>query len=115
MFAGATILYGGYALARPEHLARQTGIDPATSRRLGRLFGVRDVASGLSLYLARSPRALRRALIVRAAFDAVDVVGFGALAPVPSGRAKGAAAGGTWGAIALLLARANDRPETQRR
>lgn len=101
----ATAAYGAYAFRSPDHLARLTGVDAETATNLGRLFGVRDVSSGLRIALATSPTAARRALFVRALFDGIDAVGFGALAPLPSGRLKGAAAGGSWGAIALLLAR----------
>ena len=109
VYGGLTATYGAYALARPEHLARQTGIDPATARTLGRLFGVRDIVSGLSLLVADSPRARIRALRLRVALDTADAVGFAGLAPLPSGRTRGAVAGGTWAVIALALLGAHAR------
>lgn len=76
---------------------------------------MRDLASGLAIALCSAPSRARTALRARALFDGLDVAGFGTLSPLPSGRAKVAAAGTAWGVAALALARANGAAATGER
>ncbi len=104
-----------YAFVHPDHLRRQAGLDPDTAARAGRIIGVRDVASGAAIVLARSPDARRAALLARVGCDVADLAVFGALARSRAGRARAMVAAGCWAAVALLLANGFPRPHGEDR
>jgi len=74
-FLGATrALVGLASWTAPDTAVRAFGIDPARSDRfVGRLFGARDLALGVSL-LAADARHLRAAAGIGVAIDTVDAI-----------------------------------------
>jgi hypothetical protein len=108
-FGLLTATYGVSAIARPQTLARYTGLgDPAAPdagvRALSTTIGVRDVCSGAAIVLAPSGAPLRAALVFRAAVDAGDAFVFGTLCPTRRARLTIAAVAAAWGALAAVAA-----------
>jgi hypothetical protein len=119
----ATALYGLAVTARPELLARPSGLtgeegETAWQTKLAlRPLAWRDVASGLAMVLAPRGPALTTATLVRIASDAGDAVLLGRELPGRGGRWMTVATSAGWGAVSLagLLAPAGECPCPTRR
>ncbi|WP_030251370.1 hypothetical protein [Streptomyces violens] len=118
MVGAATAVYGLAVTARPELLARPSGLADAGGRvaeatRVSlRPLAWRDAASGAALVLAPEGPALRTAALVRIAADFGDAALLGATLPDRSARRMAVAVSVGWGALSLagLLAPAPRRP-----
>ncbi|NLU69496.1 hypothetical protein [Streptomyces sp. HNM0574] len=118
----ATTLYGLTVTARPELLARPSGLTDAGGRRVAEATRVslrplawRDAASGLALLLAPEGPALRTAARVRIAADLGDAVLLGATLPGRGRRAGAVAVSLGWGALSVAgLLADRPRPRTPR-
>jgi len=104
----ATALYGLAITARPELLARPSGLVDASgataehTRVSLRPLAWRDLASGLAMVAAPEGAALRTATLVRIAADFGDALLLGATLPGRATRGKAAAVSVGWGALSVL-------------
>lgn len=100
-------LYGLSVLALPGSLAKQLALDdpdtPAT-RLLAFTFGVRDLASGVSILRARNRDALRSALVLRGLMDGGDAVACALLLTDRGARARVVGVAGTWAVLSFAVA-----------
>ena len=96
----ATAVYGAVVTARPDWLARPSGLpdDPVTRTSL-RPLAWRDMAGGLALLAAPEGPALRTAAAVRMAADFGDAALLGATLPGRGRRAGAVAVSVGWGAL----------------
>src|SRR5688500_18295669 len=98
----ATAVYSAAVLAKPDVLARPTGLVGAdgTADRgtavLARASSARDLASGLAMALAPTGSGVRLASLVRIGADVADAVGMGLALPDPVARKKAAGVAGAW-------------------
>lgn len=113
----ATAVYGVAVAARPEWLARPSGLTDERDRVTGHIaaslrpLGWRDAVGGLAMLLAPAGPALRTAAVLRAAADVGDAALLGATLP-PNRRAPAVAVSLGWGALTVagLLRRHPARP-----
>ena len=107
LVGAGTAAYGASLLVAPKSLAKQCGLanpdDPA-ARLLAVTFGVRDLASGVSILLAGDRAALRTALLLRAVMDGADAAACALFLDDPRARTRVAGVAGVWSALALALA-----------
>ncbi|WP_103501586.1 hypothetical protein, partial [Streptomyces sp. SM14] len=103
----ATAVYGLAVAARPEYLARPSGLTdgfgevaPETATSL-RPLGWRDAASGAAMLFAPNGPALATAACVRLAADFGDAALLGATLP-PWRRAPAVAVSVGWGALTVI-------------
>ncbi|MEC4019376.1 hypothetical protein [Streptomyces sp. H27-D2] len=103
----ATAVYGLAVAARPEWLARPSGLTDAEGRTAVetavslRPLGWRDAACGLAMALAPAGPALRTATLLRIAADFGDAVLLGRKLPERDKRVKAVAVSVGWGALSL--------------
>ncbi|MCX2967724.1 MULTISPECIES: hypothetical protein [Streptomyces] len=118
LVGAATAAYGLLVTARPQLLARPSGLvdatghtAPATAIALTPL-AWRDAASGLAMLAAPGDAALRTAAVLRAAADFGDAVLLGSTLPGRTRRWGAVAVSVGWGTLTVagLLRRAPDRP-----
>ncbi len=108
LVGAATAVYSAAVLARPEILAKPTGLTgPGSAVDVGtavltRGIGARDLVSGLAMALAPTASGVRLAGLVRIGADLGDAIGMGSSLPDEDARRKAAAVAGGWGALTLL-------------
>ncbi len=111
LMSAATAVYGGYALARPGHLADALEA-PSSERpghdRLARTYGVRDLATS-SLTLTRRPTLVRAAMALRIAGDVGDCLVLTTTTDDPDVRRKVAGVTLGWAALNALAWLADER------
>ena len=113
----ATAVYGLAVAARPELLARPSGLTDDRGRTAFetavslRPLGWRDAASGLAMLTAPVGPALVTATLLRSAADLGDAALLGGTLPGRERRLKAVAVSVGWGALSVagLLAPAADR------
>ncbi|MFC1415776.1 hypothetical protein [Streptacidiphilus cavernicola] len=113
----ATALYGLAVAARPDLLARPSGLvdpdgrtAPATAVSL-RPLGWRDAASGIAMLTAPAGPALTAATLLRIAADLGDAVLLGGTLPGRGTRAKAVAVSVGWGALSVAGLLVHERKE----
>ncbi|SCK44745.1 hypothetical protein [Streptomyces sp. WMMB 322] len=118
LVGAATALYGIAVAARPELLAKPSGLTGADGRaaegtRISlRPLALRDAADGLAMAYAPEGPALRTATLVRIASDLGDALLLGATLPKQA-RAKAVAVSVGWASLSVagLCARGGRRGE----
>lgn len=107
-----TAAYGAAVAVRPAILLRPTGLgigEEPELRVLARMVGLRDLASGVALAAASTPRARTMSALVRIASDTADTAVFArALAGRPE-RTKTLAVTSLWGLLSLAAMRYEQR------
>ena len=109
--SAATVAYGVYALARPEHVGRAMEARPDQHEfydRLGRGYGVRDIAIGL-LGVVGPSAAVGWAMRARVASDLADCVTLVLKADDGKVRAKAAAITVGYAVLNLAAHRRDER------
>lgn len=97
--------YGALILAHPSALAGPIGLgDDPRGTALARHYGIRDIASGAAVALARPGVPLAAALAARIAADFSDAATLGAVLPEPAARRKAAVIAGGWGVLCFVTA-----------
>lgn len=99
------VLASPKVLAGPCELTEADGTVSPTTATLCRAVSGRDLASGMAMVLASTPRAARTAVAVRVACDLADAVILGTSLPSRGARLKGAAVGIVWGGLCALSVR----------
>lgn len=102
LMSASTLIYSGYALARPRHLGEfMTSAEPRQAEYdlLAQTYGARDLAVGTLGLLGRSDRTVTAAMLARIAFDVSDGVLLALRAEDDETRTKVLAV--TWGFAAL--------------
>lgn len=115
VLGAATAAYGLALVARPEVLARPTGLVdeegrvPGPTALLIRSLGARDAAIGAAMVLAGDRASRRLATACRIAADASDAVVFGTLLEEPDKRRKAVGVAAAWGVLCAAALYASER------
>jgi hypothetical protein len=109
--SAATAAYGGYALARPGHLAdalRAPASERTAHDRLARTYGVRDLATSALAFSGR-PTLVRTAMALRIASDVGDCLVLTTTTDDPDVRRKVAGVTLGWAALNAMAWLADER------
>lgn len=101
---GTAVLVRPALLAGPVELTERDGTVSPGVAALTRALACRDIANGLAMACAPTPRVLAAGLAVRTASDAADAAVFGTRLPSPAARHKAVLAAGSWAVLCALSA-----------